>query len=58
MIKTYSLEGNVILDPFAGAFTTAVAANNTNRKWICIEKEEKFCLAGKERIEKHKNNIV
>lgn len=33
-------ENETILDPFAGSFTTAIAAENTNRKWICIEKDE------------------
>jgi site-specific DNA-methyltransferase (adenine-specific) len=31
-----------ILDPFAGSFTTAVSCENTNRKWICIEKEKEY----------------
>jgi DNA modification methylase len=28
-----------------------MAAKNTNRKWICIEKEEKYCEVSKKRIQ-------
>ena len=37
LIKTYTNEGETVLDNCAGSGTTAVAAENTNRKWICIE---------------------
>lgn len=41
-ILSWSNEGDIILDPFAGSGTTAVAAENTNRKWICIEQLEEY----------------
>jgi site-specific DNA-methyltransferase (adenine-specific) len=50
-IKTYTNEGDIVLDNCAGSFTTAVAAIKTNRNWICIEKEKKYCEIGKKRIE-------
>jgi site-specific DNA-methyltransferase (adenine-specific) len=50
-IKTYTDEDMIILDNAAGSCTTAIAAKNTNRKWICIEKEEKYCEISKKRIE-------
>ena len=40
-IKTYTDEGDIILDNCAGSFTTIIAAINLNRKYIGIEKEEK-----------------
>lgn len=47
LIKTYTNEGETILDNVAGSGTTAIAAINTGRKWICIEKDpdyfEKAC---------------
>ena len=50
-IKVYSKnEGDVVLDPFFGSGTTALAAQNLNRKWIGIEKEEKYCIMAKDRI--------
>jgi DNA modification methylase len=51
LIKTYSDENEIVLDNCAGSSTTAVACKNTNRRWICIEKEEKYCEISKNRIE-------
>jgi site-specific DNA-methyltransferase (adenine-specific) len=39
IIKNSSNEGDVVLDPFSGSGTTALACENTNRKWLCIEKD-------------------
>jgi site-specific DNA-methyltransferase (adenine-specific) len=50
LIKTYTNEGETVLDNCAGSFTTAVACENLNRKWICLEKEEKYCEIGRKRI--------
>jgi len=50
LIKTYTNEDDIILDNAAGSCTTAIACKNTNRKWICIEKEEKYCEISKKRI--------
>ena len=38
------------LDPFAGAFTTLLAAQRTGRKAIGIEIEEYYCERGAERL--------
>lgn len=42
LIRTYSEEGDIVLDNTAGSGTTAIAAINANRKWICIEKDETY----------------
>lgn len=39
LIKTYTNEGAVVLDNCSGSGTTAVAAANTNRNYICMEKD-------------------
>jgi len=51
LIKTYTNENMIVLDNAAGSCTTAIAAKNTNRKWICIEKELKYCEISKKRIQ-------
>ena len=51
LIRTYTNEGDLVLDNCAGSFTTAIACINTNRNYICIEKEEKYFEIGKKRIE-------
>lgn len=42
LIKTYTNEGDVVLDNVCGSGTTGVAAKNLNRDYILIEKEERF----------------
>jgi site-specific DNA-methyltransferase (adenine-specific) len=53
LIRTYTNEGDTVMDNCAGSFTTAIACINTNRKYICIEKDEKYFEIGKNRIENH-----
>jgi site-specific DNA-methyltransferase (adenine-specific) len=42
LIKTYTNEGDVVLDNAAGSGTTGVACKNLNRQFILIEKEQKY----------------
>jgi len=42
VVKLYSDKGDLILDPFMGSGTTAIAALSTGRSFIGIEKEEKY----------------
>ena len=57
LIKTYTNENETVLDNCAGSFTTAVACDNTNRNWICIEKEEKYCNIGLKRINENRERL-
>ena len=49
-IEKSNLKG-IILDPYLGSGTTAVACERLNRKWIGIEIEEKYCEIAAKRIE-------
>lgn len=51
LIKTYTNENEIVLDNCMGSGSTGVAAVNTNRKFIGIEKNEKYFNVAKERIE-------
>jgi len=42
LIKTYTNEGDLVLDNTAGSGTTAIACLKTNRQFIVMEKEQKY----------------
>ena len=50
IIKASSNEGDLILDPFAGSFTTCAVANKLNRKSIGIELQEEYVKIGLKRL--------
>ena len=52
LIKTYTNEGEVVLDNTMGSGTTGVACVNTNRRFIGMELDDKYFEIAKERIEK------
>ena len=58
LIKTYTNEGDLVLDTCAGSCTTGLAAIQTGRKYICIEKEQKYCEMGQKRINKWKSGDI
>lgn len=55
LIKTYTNQGELVLDPFIGSGTTAVAAINTERKYIGFEKDDKYFEVAENRLEKLTN---
>ncbi|OQA94066.1 MAG: Modification methylase MboII [Bacteroidetes bacterium ADurb.Bin217] len=54
LIKTYTNEGELVLDNCIGSGTTAVACINTNRNFIGIEKDEQIFNTAVNRINKTK----
>ena len=50
LIKTYTNEGDLVLDNCAGSGTTGIAARNLNRNYILIEKEQKYFYIIKQRL--------
>ena len=52
LIKTYTNEGETVMDNCAGSGTTAVACERTGRKWICIEKDHKYYEVACDRVKR------
>ena len=52
LIKTYTNEGDLILDSCAGSGSLGVAAINCNRRFIMIEKDENYYKIAQERLDK------
>jgi DNA modification methylase len=54
-IKVYSHEGNVVLDPFMGSGTTALACINENRYYIGFENNEEYYKVSLDRIDENRD---
>jgi site-specific DNA-methyltransferase (adenine-specific) len=50
LIRTYTNEGDLVLDNCAGSGTTGVACKNLGRNYILIEKEKKYVDIARDRI--------
>ena len=59
LIRTYTNEGETVLDFTAGSMSTVIACINTNRNCIAIEKDKHYFSVGCERVHNHilDNNI-
>lgn len=51
LIKTFTNEGQTVLDNCSGSGSTAIACLNTGRNFICIEKDKKYFEVSKKRID-------
>jgi DNA modification methylase len=56
LILKHSNEGDTVLDTFAGTSTTAIACLETNRNYVCVERDHKYYDLSKNRIESFKQN--
>ena len=54
LIKTYTNEGELVLDFTAGSGTTAIASQNTGRRCIIIEMDDKYFEIAEKRIRENK----
>jgi site-specific DNA-methyltransferase (adenine-specific) len=58
LIRTYSNDNDVVLDPTMGSGTTGVACARAGRRFIGIEKDENYFNAAKRRIEDAANSGI
>jgi site-specific DNA-methyltransferase (adenine-specific) len=57
LVKTYSNEGDMVLDNTIGGGTTAIACIRTNRKYIGIDVSEEYINITNQRINEEINNL-
>ena len=57
LIKTFSNEGDLVVDLTMGSGSTGVACKNTGRKFIGIEMGDEYFNIAKERIESHEQQL-
>ncbi len=50
LIRFLSEPGDLVIDPFAGSCTTAMAAQRLGRRWLCVERVMQYLRAGAERF--------
>jgi len=49
-IKLFTVEGDMVLDPFVGSGTTAVAARQLGRDYVGIDINDEYCRVAEERV--------
>ena len=58
LIRTYTNEGEIVLDNTAGSGTTAIACLHEKRKYIVIEKDQNYFEKIKERVENFNKSFL
>ena len=58
LIKTYTQEGETVLDFTMGSGSTGVACLNTNRKFVGIELDKQYFDIAVTRAKKHTLNLI
>ncbi len=58
LIRTLSNEGEIILDPFSGSGSVAIACHRLKRKFIAIEKDPDFYIESLGRLERERCQIT
>ena len=57
LIQLYSFTHDIILDPFMGSGTTAIAALNSSRKYVGFDTSQEYINLAEKRISPHKNTL-
>ena len=58
LIRTYSNEGDLVLDNCSGSGTTAISCIKEKRNFICFEKDETYWKKSVERVEKEQQQLT
>lgn len=53
LLNLVTKKGDMVLDPFAGSFSTGIACLNTGRHFIGVEIDPEYCAAGVQRMKNH-----
>jgi len=54
VLKLFSFEGDVIMDPFNGVGSTSLVAEKNNRVYLGLDTSEEYCKTAKKRIKEYK----
>ena len=57
LIRTYTNEGDLVLDNCIGSGTTAVACQNLNRNFIGIEVSPEYCKIAEKRLNSEQTKL-
>ena len=58
ILKNITSKDDLVLDPFSGSGTTAIACHNLKRRFICIEKDFDYWQASVKRLKEHKRQLT
>lgn len=50
LVRFLTQEEDIVVDPFGGTLTTAMAAERTGRRWLVVEKMLAYLRGGAERF--------
>ena len=56
LVRNHSNEGDIVLDPFMGSGTTALACKHLNRQYIGFEISDKYCRIAEDRLKQQTLN--
>lgn len=57
IIGRHSNEGDLVVDFYGGSMVTAVACDNLNRNWICMELDDNYCELGLNRVNENRERL-
>lgn len=58
LLRLHTNEKDLVFDPYAGSFSTAIACNALNRRFVGCEILDKYFSAGVKRIKEHKRQLT